>query len=70
MFFFLGRAFVILLIIVVSLTCAAYLYWAFMNAFDNSQKRLSTSEEGLQNVNTSFLEVNKRIKDYNKEVKN
>ena len=42
---------------------------AIINAFNNSQKRLSTSEEGLQNVNTSFLEVNKRIKDYNKEVK-
>ena len=31
-FFFLGRAFVILLIIFVSLTCTAYLYWAFIEA--------------------------------------
>ena len=43
---------------------------AIIDAFNNSPKRLSTPEEGRQKVNTSFLEVNKRINDYNEELKN
>ncbi len=40
-----------------------------VNAFSNSPKKLSTQEEGLQNVNASFWEVNKRINEYNERLK-